>query len=746
MSANLAQQKNGLDVTLALLNGDEEQGQLIRFSPPMRRLHLQVESNRVEHFEIAEVAYIGFERPKGTWPSMPALEGMEEMVVHAVTGKKYHVHVVETKAHEDGFYAFVDSEDSQFERLFFYNHGVRLLEHPKPLGQLLIDENVASSSDVQTALDTQRTLKAQPLGDFLVAQEKVEAADIEKALESQRKKPKKIGDILIEAGLLQEEDLKQALVEQSKNRSLKIGQILINMGFVTEEELVSSLAKKFSMPFVDLDEYTLNPLVVAEIDSDILVRFQVIPIASDEHTLTLAASDPMDIEGFDTIRFQTKKRITEVLATPSQIRQLLERELASEGDDGDGWLWIERVGDEKEESTENEVQEVKAAEATPIVRLVNKLMINGIRKGASDIHVLPQAKKVLLLYRINGDLQLEMELEKWVQRRMISRIKLLAGMNITDHRVTQDGRLMVRHEGGVVEFRVSCIPNAYGESIVMRILNKEMAVDMEMLGVSETDRQALAVMVRKPFGLILATGPTGSGKSTTLFALLQSITDLPLHIITIEDPVESEIKGTNQIQVNTKVGLTFASVLRNVLRHDPDVIMVGEMRDEETTSIGIEAALTGHLMLSTLHTNSAVDTIIRLQDLGIPNYLLAPALRGIISQSLLKRLCEECRQPFDHEDDEVYQLLQDMGLERPKRLYQPGKCDSCNQTGFSGRVMAYEFLKVTDAVRQAIHDGKIGNELLEIAEKEGMISKAAHALSLAENGVVCRDDLVRMLI
>lgn len=745
MSVNPEKQNNGLEVSLGLLGDGEKHGFLIQFSPLMRILHLQVGSNHLEHFDVPEVAYVGFHRAEGVQPSLPALEGMEEMIIHTVTGKRFHVQMVETKAHEEGFYAFIDSEDSPFERLFFYNHGVRTLETPKQIGQMLIDDKVASPREVQEALDEQQALQKKTLGGLLVEQQKVEPADIEMALAQQRKKPKQIGEILIEAGLIGEEDLQQALAEQSAHRGEKIGQILINMGFVTEEELISSLAKKFHMPFVDLDEYTINPLVVGEIDSDILLRFQVLPIASDELTLTLAASDPMDIEGFDTIRFQTKKRISEVLATSSQIKQVLEREVTAGSGADEDWLWIERVGGKTEEAAEDEVVEVKAAEAPPIIRLVNKILINGIRKRASDIHVLPQAKKVLILYRINGDLQQEMELEKWVQRRMVSRIKLLSGMNIADHRVTQDGRMMVRHEDGVVEFRVSCIPNAYGESIVMRILNKEMAVDMEMLGISEKDRHSLALMVHKPFGLILATGPTGSGKSTTLFALLQSIIHLPLHILTIEDPIESDIKGANQIQVNTKIGLSFASVLRNVLRHDPDVIMVGEMRDQETASIGIEAALTGHLMLSTLHTNSAVDTIIRLQDLGIPNYLLAPALRGIISQSLLKRLCEQCRQPLDDEDDEVYRLLAEMGLERPKTLYQPGLCDSC-KSGFSGRVMAYEFLEVTEAVRQAIHDGKIGHELQEVAEKNGMISKAKHALSLAESGVICRDDLISLLI
>ena len=746
MLPNLEQHEDGFEVSLGLINGNEAHGQLIRFSPSSRRLHLRLQSGCMEHFAVSEVAYIGFHQPERTRPSLPELEGMEATIVHTVTGKQFHVQMLTTKTHTMGFYAFIDSENSQFERLFLYNHGVRILEHPHPISQILIDNKTASTYEVQKALDEHQTRQKQPLGDFLIAQQKVEPADIEKALEQQRKKPMQLGEILIEAGLITEEDLQHALVEQVKNRELKIGQILVEMGCVTEEELISALARKFHMPFVDLDDCTIDPLVIDEIDSEILLRFQVLPIASDEYTLTLAASDPIDIEGFDTIRFQTKKRINEVLATPSQIQKLLEQEIIAESGDNEGWLWIEQAGSEKEEVHEDEVVEAKAAEATPIVRLLNKILLNGVRKGASDIHVFPQAHKVLILYRINGDLQQEMALEKWVQRRIISRIKLLSGMNITDHRVAQDGRMVVRHEGGVVEFRVSCIPNAFGESTVIRILNKEMAADMKTLGLGEKDRRSLAIMARKPFGLILSTGPTGSGKSTTLFALLQSIVDLPMHIITIEDPVESDIKEVNQIQVNTKVGLTFASILRNVLRHDPDVIMIGEMRDKETASIGIEAALTGHLMLSTLHTNSAVDTIVRLHDLGVPNYLLAPALRGVISQNLVKCLCEQCRQPLDNEDDEVYQLLQDVGLERPKMLYQPGHCDSCNQTGFSGRAMVYEFLEVTEVVRQSIHDGKIGHELQEVAEKEGMIPKTTHALSLAESGVICRDDLVMLLI
>lgn len=745
LSAKPEQSQNEFEVLVGLLNGSEEHGHLIRFSPMMRRLALEQKFGRMVYFDVPEIAYIAFHRSKGEPPSLPATEKMKENIIHTVTGNHFHVQTTKSMANSEGFFAFSDNKDLPFERFFFYNHGVRSQERPEPFGQILIAEKGASETEVNAALERQKILQQQHVGEILVDQKKVKPADVEKALAKQGKKPKRIGEILIEAGLIQEDDLQHALVEQSKNRSLKIGQVMIKMGLVTEDELLSALAKKFNLPFVDLDDYVVNPETIEEIEIDLLLRYQVVPIASDEQTLTLASSDPIDFEAFDAIRFQTTKHLEEVLATPSQILKIIDHTASAQSGENDN-LWIERIAGEKVDDITNEAVEVKAAEAAPIVRLVNKVLVKAMQKGASDIHILPQAKTLLLLFRINGDLQLEMELEKWVQRRMISRIKLLSGMNIADHRVTQDGRMMIRYEDSVVEFRVSCIPNAYGESIVMRILGKEMAANLQSLGVSDKDRRSLASMVRKPFGLILATGPTGSGKSTTLFALMQSIIDLPLHIITIEDPVESEIRGANQIQVNAKVGLTFASILRNVLRHDPDVIMVGEMRDKETASIGIEAALTGHLMLSTLHTNSAVDTIIRLQDLGIPDYLLAPALRGIISQSLLKHLCEQCRQPLKDEQDEVYTLLQEMGLERPKALYQAGQCESCHQTGFSGRVMAYEFLEITENVRQAIHDGKIGGELQNIAESEGMVPKAKHALGLAESGIISRDDLMRMLI
>jgi type II secretory ATPase GspE/PulE/Tfp pilus assembly ATPase PilB-like protein len=276
-------------------------------------------------------------------------------------------------------------------------------------------------------------------------------------------------------------------------------------------------------------------------------------------------------------------------------------------------------------------------------------------------------------------------------------------------------------------------------------LNKEAAVDLETLGLREEDLKQVSMMVRSPYGLVLVTGPTGSGKSTTLFAILNSISHLPAHILTIEDPVESDIDGANQIQVNPKIGLTFARVLRNVLRHDPDIIMIGEMRDQETAEIGVEAALTGHLMFSTLHTNSAVDTIIRLNDLGIPNYLLAPALLGIISQNLVKQLCPHCRQELPEEDG-TFTIIKDFGFDVPAKLYKAGSCDQCNETGYIGRVMLYEMLAVDDYIRKAIHDGKLEDQLQQVAMERGMIPKAQHALQLAADGTIDHNDLIRALM
>jgi len=740
-------------VILVKMDGSELPGSIVDFMPATPRVLL----NREKHDEgeealvaIApdEIAYIAFypqpEAEPGKW-FMQTLSHMISVVIHTQTSRSIPVYMIDYQSRRGGFYAFNANRNLPYEYFFFYRHGVRSVQQIKRLGELLIDEGEANNVQVLRALSERTALHNKTLGEILIGLKRVEPIDVEKALGVQQRRKIKIGAALLEAGMINQEDLELALAEQEKNRRIKFGEMMIRLGFTTEEKLTAVLAKKFHLPFIDLDNYPIDENAVGEIDEQTLQTHQILPIKCDETTITVAFSDPLDTLAFDSIRLRTRKRLEVVLAAPSQLHKHLTRLLGTLSTEERDWLWVEDIVKPEGGEHENEVVEMRAAGAPPIVRLVNRIILGAFTAGASDIHLLPQQRNLLILYRIHGDLVEAQQLEKWVQQRVISRIKLLCGMNIADHRITQDGRMTVQHENRRIELRVSCIPSGFGESLVMRILNKEGATGLGSIGLSERDEQLLAQMTRRSYGLILATGPTGSGKSTTLFSILQSVQSRPVHIITIEDPIESPLPGVNQIQVNNKVGLTFARILRNVLRHDPDVVMIGEIRDQETAMIGIEAALTGHLMLSTLHTNSAVDTVLRLQDLGVPNYLLSPALLGVISQNLLRRLCPECRQPVDPAS-ESYRILLASGHTPPKPLYARRGCSQCRMSGYIGRVMVYEFLAISDAIRQAIHRGEAGYAIQQLAITEGMTTKSEHALQLAAAGVIDCDDLVKTLI
>ena len=788
------------------MNGEVREGWLPAFSPHMAELELYASEKQLppEMLKIEEIAYICMHDIGDFFAGQPPkAKKMDELIIITVTAKRFKVLAFPPAANASGFYAAVSKQEKfPFERIFFYFHGIRYQENSEQLGHLMVEQHLVSEKDVHWALEQQKQ-KLVPLGDILAEQGKVSEKDIAAALERQKrqqlrlgdllveqnlvsadevqealemqtqtvgtplghilveqgkltnmdldaaliiqKRPRmKLGELLLEAGLISEDDLQRALGEQ-KTRGKRLGEILLESHIITEDQLLAALAKKFSLPTVDLDSYEINPLAGAEVDQQTIERYRILPIQTDSHSLTIALADPMGLEAYDMIRFKTGKKVKEVLAKSSQLNVHLNKYLQEEIQAEELSCEFLQKEDDEQDDTFNEIEVVQSAEHAPIIRLVNRIIRNGLLKKASDIHVLPQAKKVNLAYRLNGDLISENALDKALHNQIAARIKILAGMDISERRLPQDGRMLLRDGKAVYEFRVSCIPNSFGESIVMRVLNKEMAVSLETLGLRKDDLKRVATLARKPYGLILVTGPTGSGKSTSLFAILKSISHLPAHILTIEDPVESDIEGANQIQVNQKIGMTFARILRNVLRHDPDIIMLGEMRDQETAEIGIEAALTGHLLFSTLHTNSAIDTIIRLNDLGIPNYLIAPSLLGIISQNLVKKLCVHCRQELPRESD-TFRTITDLGLEVPEKLYSAGSCDQCNRTGYSGRVMLYEMLTVDDRVRQAIHEGKKGEELLAIAVKGGMIPKAKHALQLAAAGVIDHNDFVRSLI
>ncbi len=792
-------------VTIKLMNGDQIEGHMLGFSPIMNTLHFfeandagESSSRRLNVEDIVFVALHHMDTATAEFSATQQLQQMDELKVITVNLDSFDVFASPAMSNTPGFFAIGAGDDLPYERVFFYHHGIRYQEKPERLGDLLIDQESIASEDlrlalkiqsesmpslgdvlkeqgkvqekdldqalevqhrqrmkmgdllieqdlvtadeVQDALDIQGDSKDKPLGHILIEEGKVKGKHIDTVLKIQSRKKMRLGEILIEAGLINEDDVQFAL-EQQKLRGKRIGEVLLDSHAITEDELLIALAKKFRLPTVDLDAYEINPAAATEIAREVIEKYQIIPIDTDSHSLTIALADPMGLEAYDEISFNTGKKVHEVMVKASQLKDnikvLLQENLA---DEELSCEFLHLEGGDSDEPV-NELEITQSAEDVPIVRLVNRIIRNGLRKKASDIHILPQAKKITLAYRLNGQLLSENALEKSLCKQIAARIKILCGMDIAEQRLPQDGRLQLRDGKHKYEFRVSCIPNAYGESLVLRVLNKEMAVELDVLGLREEDMKQLSIMARKPYGLVLVTGPTGSGKSTTLFALLKSISHLPAHILTIEDPVESEIDDANQIQVNHKIGMTFARVLRNVLRHDPDIIMIGEMRDPETAEIGVEAALTGHLMFSTLHTNSAVDTIIRLNDLGIPNYLIAPALLGIISQNLLKKLCVDCRQTLSA-DDPAFEMVGDLGFDVPKALYKAVGCEHCNQTGYSGRVMSYEFLVVNEKVRQAIHDGVKGQEMQRIAADSGMQAKSVSALKMAAEGTIDYNDFI----
>lgn len=547
--------------------------------------------------------------------------------------------------------------------------------------------------------------------------------------------------------MVDKQDLQRALKQQQHERGKKIGQVLIEMGVISELELASTLAKKYQLLLIDLDDYPIDANAIHEVDAELVRQYQWLPIHSDDTTITItmAIPDPLYTDAERNMKFHAKKRVKQVIAVPSQIHSHIERLLS--GSDDDDWLWLEALEhDEKAQASSGSqaLQLTKAIDAPPIIRIVNKIILDAHKYGASDIHLLPQSHELTLAYRINGELVRMSGLERWLQRRIISRFKLLANMDISETRMPQDGRLRARKEHLCVDFRVSCMPSAYGESLVLRLL-RESAPNFTDVGLRDADGVLIKQLINRPFGLILTTGPTGSGKSTTLQALVREIIQSPVHVITAEDPIEAEIPGANQIQVNARIGLDFSRILRNVLRHDPDVIMVGEMRDLETARIGIEAALTGHLILSSLHTNSAVDTITRLTDLGIERYLLAPALLGIVSQSLAKALCPHCKVPAP-DNDEIAMMLRNLLYIPLPQMFDKKGCERCHQSGYGGRRMVYEFLAVDDAMRTSINNGDDSLTLQKSAMRSGMYSKQDYALELAAAGIICRNELTRLLI
>ncbi|MEH7389992.1 ATPase, T2SS/T4P/T4SS family [Bacillus sp. JJ1503] len=545
----------------------------------------------------------------------------------------------------------------------------------------------------------------------------------------------RLGDLLVNAGLITEEQLLVTLKEKSDGQ--KLGDALLQRGFITEQQLIEVLEFQLGIPHISLYRFPFDTKLFNIIPKEIAKRQLLIPMKRDGDKLFVAMADPMDFFAIDDLRLSTGFQIETAIATKDDILRAINKYY--DIDEG----FEELLGDDSQTET---VQEEKITDQdSPIVKLVNQILSNAVTMKASDIHIDPQETKVVVRYRIDGVLRVERVLPKHMQGVLIARIKIIANLDITEHRIPQDGRIKVNLDFHPVDLRVSTLPTVFGEKVVMRILDLGSSLnDIKKLGFNKLNLKRFKDMIEKPTGIVLLTGPTGSGKSSTLYAALNQLNSEEVNIITIEDPVEYQLEGINQIQVNSNIGMTFAAGLRSILRQDPNIIMVGEIRDKETVEVAIRASLTGHLVLSTLHTNDSIGTITRLMDMGVEPFLVASSLSGIVAQRLVRRICRDCAEVIAPSKREV-EIFAKRGMSVDKVTRGRG-CSSCNMTGYKGRIAIHEVLVVNDDIRRTIMNGESITRLRELAIKNKTIFLIDDGLLKVKQGLTTTEEVLRVAI
>ncbi|WP_029069731.1 GspE/PulE family protein [Jonesia quinghaiensis] len=530
---------------------------------------------------------------------------------------------------------------------------------------------------------------------------------------------KQLGEILLEEGLVTEDELLRALDEQIA-RGTSLGRVLVELGVLTENQLVAALAHQVGMRFVDLDDYAVDRKAVSCVPGSLCQRYTVLPIGFENGSLLLAMADPGNVLALDDVRQVAQMPVQPVVSTHENLSRALERYIRADGEMDD--LANALSEEQQEEEIDLSMLGDSATDDAPIVRYVILVVTQAIKDRASDIHIEPTEHDLRVRYRIDGVLHEMQKSPKSTQNAVTSRIKILADIDIAEKRKPQDGRMSVTHNGRKIDLRVATLPTVWGEKIVMRILdNSTASLDLRDLSFGEKNLEIYKESYSKPYGMILVTGPTGSGKSTSLYATLNAVSKPEINVITVEDPVEYRLPGINQVQVNPKAGLTFASALRSILRSDPDVVLIGEIRDHETAQIAIEAALTGHLVLSTLHTNDAPSAITRLTEMGIEPFLVGSALDCVVAQRLARKLCDKCKEPYQPTERELLSANFPWvpGEEFPQ-LYRPGGCATCSGTGYRGRLALHEVMQVNEHIERLAVSRSSAAEISETAQKAGM--------------------------
>ena len=553
----------------------------------------------------------------------------------------------------------------------------------------------------------------------------------------------KLGDILVREGLITAEQLKRALQEQ-KSTGMRLGYTLVKLGFIDETEVTKMLARQYRMPAVDLSRFEVDPKILKLLPGDIATKHAVLPLKREGRTLTVAIADPNNVAAIEDIKFITRMDVFPVVAGEYTLRNAIERYYQQSDAQLQSLLKSVEDAEDLEVVEEQQDEEVRAqdlAEDAPVVKLINGILTDAVKRGASDIHVEPFEHEIRVRYRVDGALQEVMKPPVKMKAALTSRIKIMAQLNIAERRVPQDGRIKLKMGARVIDFRVSTLPVLFGEKIVLRILDKgNLTLDLSKFGFEPKSEADLLKAILNPYGMVLVTGPTGSGKTTTLYSALSTINTVEVNIMTAEDPVEYNLMGINQVLVRNDVGMTFAAALKAFLRQDPNIIMVGEIRDLETGSIAIKAALTGHLVLSTLHTNDAPSTVTRMIDMGIEPFNVASAVNLIVAQRLVRRICSGCKQQHEYSDEELHAF----GISRKDGPFTKGAgCDTCNGTGYKGRQGLYEVMLMTSALRRLVLKGGSTEEVREQAVKDGMLTLRMDGMVKVKKGVTTLEEVVK---
>jgi len=557
------------------------------------------------------------------------------------------------------------------------------------------------------------------------------------------RKTKPLGQILIEEGLITEEQLQRALSARSEKNQL-LGRVLIDLGLVREADLVGALAKQLGLQFVDLSDMVVDSNAASLIPEQVARRYRALPVGFDDSRLIVAMADPANLFALDDIRTITGLEVKPVVATAADIESAIRKYGAFDES-------VESMASAASEQADEEIASLEraatAVEEGPIVKMVNMLIAQAIADRASDIHVEPMERDLRIRYRVDGVLHEVMRSPKNIQAGLISRLKVMAEINIAERRVPQDGRIGLTVSGKAVDLRVATLPTVYGEKVVIRILDKSsVLLKLEDLGFLDASFEQYREAFSRPYGAILVTGPTGSGKSTTLYATLNILNHPDRNIITIEDPVEYRLSGINQMQINIRAGLSFASALRSILRADPDIVLVGEVRDRETALIAIEAALTGHLVLTTLHTNDAPSALPRLIEMGVEPYLVASAIDCVVAQRLTRKLCTKCREQYSPTPAELAEArFPEETWEEIEVLYRAAGCTSCAKTGYRGRLGLYEVMLTSEEIERLTVERVSSDVIRRSALESGMISLRHEGLEKVRLGLTSIQEVLRVV-